>query len=271
MRHRIRSVGVLGALTLSMHVLTSSVAYAHGLSITAQGSCDAGAPTISFTVTSFVQGFEGQHSNIGVYFNNTLVYTGAFVPATGNTFSASAPAPSGTTVAVGARANGAWADGNPGGQEVAINVSVPADCVDGGDGRFTGGGKQVEVGPAKVTRGLTIHCDLLLSNNLEINWDNGNKFHMGEHLQTIACFDNPAFDQSPPAAPLDTLIGRGIGRYNGVDGYGIVFTLIDKGEPGRNDQMGFIITAPDGSVVLNVPVQTLTAGNLQAHYDQPHK
>ena len=124
---------------------------------------------------------------------------------------------------------------------------------------------------AKITRGLTIHCDLLLSNNLEINWDGGNNFHMLEHLETIACFDDPAIDQKPPSAPLDTLIGRGTGRLNGVDGYSIEFTLVDAGEPGTSDEMGFVITAPNGTVVLNVPVQHLTGGNLQAHFDQPHK
>ena len=141
-----------------------------------------------------------------------------------------------------------------------------------GYGRFTGGGNQVDVGGiAKITRGLTIHCDLLLSNNLEINWDKGNNFHMLDHLETIACFDDPAIDQKPPRAPLDTLVGRGTGRFNGVDGYRIEFTLVDAGEPGRSDEMAILITAPNGTVVLNVPRQQLTGGNLQAHFDQPHK
>ena len=121
------------------------------------------------------------------------------------------------------------------------------------------------------TCGLTIHCDPLLSNNLEINWDGGSHFRMLERLETVACFDDPAIDQRPPSAPLDTLIGRGTGRYDGVDGYTIEFTLVDAGEPGRSDEIGFVITAPDGSIVINVPVQDLTGGNLQAHFDQPHK
>jgi len=272
MRERIRVVGVLGALTLTVQLLMSGVAFAHALTIVAEGNCEAGAPTISFTVTARSTGLDGVHPNIGVYFNNTLIFTGAFVPATGNTFSGSAPAPFGVTFAFGARAIGPWTDGAAGGQEAAVLATVPSECDVEGVGRFTGGGKQVDAGgAAKITRGLTIHCDLLLSNNLEINWDGGNKFHMLEHLETIACFDDPGIDQRPPVAPLDTLIGRGTGRYNGVDGYSIVFTLIDAGEPGRNDMMGFIITAPNGSVVINVPVQNLIGGNLQAHYDQPHK
>lgn len=272
MRDRMRFFGGMGALTLTAHLLMSGVAHAHGLTITAQAVCQAGAPSISFTVSSHDAGVDGQNADIGVYLNNNLVYTGAFVAATGNTFSGSVPAPAGATVAVGAQANGPWANGTAGGQQVAVLVSVPSDCVAGGQGRFTGGGHQVEVGGiARITRGLTIHCDLLLSNNLEINWGGRNNFHMTEHLQTLACSDNPDIDQTPPKAPLDTLVGRGTGRFNGVDGYSIVFTLIDGGEPGVNDQMGFTISAPNGAVVLNVPVQYLSGGNLQAHYDQPHK
>ena len=130
----------------------------------------------------------------------------------------------------------------------------------------------MRVGDARVTRGLTIHCDLLLSNNLEVNWG-GNQFHMTEHLTTVACTDDPAIIQAPPPAPLDTLIGVGTGRYNGDDGYTIEFTLVDYGEPGRSDQAALRIyeTANPANVVLDVPLQLLAGGNLQAHYDQPHK
>jgi hypothetical protein len=58
-----------------------------------------------------------------------------------------------------------------------------------------------------------------------------------------------------------------------VDGYTIQFTLVDAGEPGPNDSAALKIfeTANPSNVVLNVPLQHLTGGNLQAHYDQPHK
>ena len=55
---------------------------------------------------------------------------------------------------------------------------------------------------------------------------------------TVACTDDPAIIQRPPAAPLDTLIGIGTGRYNNVDGFTIEFTLVDYGEPGRTDRIG---------------------------------
>ena len=165
----------------------------------------------------------------------------------------------------------------PAGQngQASEKVNIPDDCVpllDLGEGRFTGGGHQIRVDGVRVTRGLTIHCDLLLSNNLEVNWS-GNQFHMTEHLTTVACTDDPAIIQAPPAAPLDTLVGVGTGRYNNVDGFTIEFTLVDQGEPGRNDQMAILIyeTANPGNVVLDIPLQTLDGGNLQAHFDQPHK
>jgi len=140
-----------------------------------------------------------------------------------------------------------------------------------GDGRFTGG-YVLRSGGARITGGLTIHCDLLLSNNLEVNWPD-NRFHMTEHLTTVECSDDPNITQAPPNAPLDTLVGVGTGRYNGVPGYTIEFKLVDAGEPGRNDKAALRIfeAANPANVVLNVPLQLLDTGNLQAHYDQPHK
>ena len=271
MHERIRKIGFLGALMLTVQLLAAGVASAHGLSLTAQGTCQAGAPVISFTVTAISQGFDGVHPNVVVYFNNTAVYTGALVQATGNTFSGSAAASSGAVIAVGARAEGPWTDGATGGQEYAVLATVPSDCVAGGNGRFTGGGKQVEAGGlAKITRGLTIHCDLLLSNNLEINWDGGNNFHMLEHLETIACFDDRASIRRGrrrrstrwSAAARDASMGRR--RLDRVHAH-------RRRRAGTRRQDGFTITAPNGTVVANVPASSLPRGNLQAHYDQPHK
>lgn len=142
-------------------------------------------------------------------------------------------------------------------------------------GRFTGGGFQIDAAGVKVTRGFTIHCDRLLSNNLEINWE-GNQFHMEEHTLTVSCREDAGL-QPPPAAPVDTIDGVGTGRYNGVDGATIAFTLVDAGEPGTggapgtNDMAALLITNASGAVVLNVPLSDIDGGNIQAHFDQPHK
>ena len=151
-----------------------------------------------------------------------------------------------------------------------IIIEVPIDCE--GIGRFTGGGHQIRVEGVRVTRGFTIHCDLLLSNNLEINWG-GNQFHMTEHVTTVECIDDPAIDPIPPPAPVDTITGIGTGRYNGEYGYTIEFKLVDDGEPGTSDQAAFLIyeTANPANVILNIPLTYITGGNIQAHYDQPHK
>ena len=275
---RLKSLVLVGLLSLAVQVVTASSAFAHHVFITGDAAC---ATTGSGIVINYVVSTDsGPNPRIDVYLNNNLVASGAFT-TTSSQFSGSVPAPSGIvpgdTVTLRAVAVGTWTfDNFPGGQDSTIEVLVDPSLSCGttapGVGRFTGGGKQVDVGVAKVTRGLTIHCDLKLSNNLEINWGVGENFHMTQHT-AARCSDDPNIDQRPPAAPVDTIEGVGIGRYNNQDGYTVLFTIVDAGEPGREDQMAIRIyeTANPSHVVLNVPLAYLTAGNLQAHYDQPHK
>jgi hypothetical protein len=81
----------------------------------------------------------------------------------------------------------------PAGQSSSVAITLPEEpCGNqAGLGRFTGGGSQVRVGGARVTRGLTIHCDLVLSNNLEVNWG-GDKFHLTEHTKPHLCQNHRA-------------------------------------------------------------------------------
>jgi hypothetical protein len=155
-------------------------------------------------------------------------------------------------------------------------------------GRFTGGGKEIDVGGApmnvKITEGLELDCDLNPSNNLEINWL-GNQFHLEDFMFAACSFvRNPA----PPKAPVNTMNGEGTGRYDQTDGYTIVFTLVDNGEPGVNDTVCFEIYSPaaaatlslagnptcdtlhatDPGDILDLPSTHLTFGNIQAHPDQ---
>ena len=134
-------------------------------------------------------------------------------------------------------------------------------------GRFTGGGRNLGVGGLSVTAGLELDCDRTPPNNLQINWGGGDHFHM-TNFQSVTCLliGNP----KPPVAPINKMIGLGTGRYNGADGYTVSFTLIDNGEPGRKDMLSFLIyeTANPSNVVLSLPLQFLTKGNLQAHFDQ---
>lgn len=248
-------------------------AWSPGLTATAQCAAD-GTSVISYTSTSWDTSTpDGSNSDVDVYLNGVKIHDGAYV-LPGNSFSGSVAAPSGTSAAMAAIANGEWgSSGIQGGQTEHITVPLPGPCPGAtGDGRFTGGGSQIRIDGVRVTRGLTVHCDLLLSNNLQINWA-GNQFHMEEHMQTVSCTDDPQITQAPPAAPLDTMVGVGAGRYNGAAGYTVQFTFVDYGEPGNQDRASLRVfeTANPANVVLNVPLQVLSGGNLQAHYDQPHK
>jgi hypothetical protein len=270
-----------GLAVVALQFLLAGTASAHHPEIAAVAVCDANNDlVIEYTATAWVpvniNNIIAKRTNpdIAILVNGSEVDSGAFVNPTFS-FSGSVAAPTGTSAAVTARADGTWGNGFPGGQSQSVTVTYPTEpCTGPSLGRFTGGGRQLRLSDGlKVTRGLTIHCDLLLSNNLEVNWATGNKFHMEEHLVTTACTDDPNIIQNPPPAPLDTLVGVGTGRFNNKPGYTIEFTLGDAGEPGGNDQMAIKIyeAADPSNVVLDLPLQQLTNGNLQAHYDQPHK
>jgi hypothetical protein len=265
-----------GTTGMVLQFFFAGVALAHHPEITATARCDenTGIVVIDYTSTSWLTTGEPGSGNtrIDILVNGFKEDQGAYA-APSYSFSGTVPAPEGESAVVAALAVDPWDDGYPGGQSAQVTVPYPTEpCAAPAFGRFTGGGHQIRVDYVRVTRGLTIHCDLLLSNNLEINWL-GNQFHMTEHLTTVRCSDDPAIIQAPPVAPLDTLVGVGTGRYNGVDGFTIEFTLVDAGEPGRDDQAQLLVyeTANPANVVLDVPLQVLTGGNLQAHYDQPHK
>jgi hypothetical protein len=276
MRMRFGLLALVAVLMLASQTFVAGTASAHHTEIFAEAVCDpsTGVISIDYVSTSWLLADGGgANPQIDILFDGVVVATGAYAsPA--YSFSGSEPAPPGSySVVVTALAVGNWDNGTGGGQSTSTTVTIPeGPCVSTGLGRFTGGGFQTRIEGARVTRGLTIHCDLLLSNNLEVNWGK-KKFHMTEHLTTVSCTDDPAIDQTPPAAPLDTLIGVGTGRYNNQDGYTILFTLVDAGEPGTNDQASLYIfeTADPSNVVLDIPLQDLSGGNLQAHYDQPHK
>jgi hypothetical protein len=137
------------------------------------------------------------------------------------------------------------------------------------EGRMTGGGGQIIIGDVFVSRGFTIHCDIVLSNNVNINWPD-NHWHLDKPLDSATCIDDPAYDPVPPRAPFDTFIGVGTGKLNGVDGSVVMFTFIDNGEPGKTDLASIQIFDAGGALVLDVPLSLLDRGNIQAHYDQPH-
>lgn len=160
---------------------------------------------------------------------------------------------------------------------------------DGGEpllGRMTGGGFQLRMDGVRITRGFTIHCDVTLTNNLEINWRGGNKWHITKEDIVTDCVDDPNVQPDPPPAPFDTFNAVAGGVLNNEGGRSEVhFTFVDAGEPGSKEpcQLG---TSPDdpqvcdwasirifddsGTEVLFVE-GFLDGGNIQAHFDQSHK
>jgi hypothetical protein len=271
MRGRVGSLLSIGVLVVAAHLASATAAMAHYVTITASAACSGDTAVITYSVESFTTSADGTNPLVQIVVNGYVVATGAFQLPT-NSFSGTVAAPSGSSATVEAVAAGTWGDGADGGQSDSTTVSIPTSCATTALGRFTGGGSQISIGNVKITKGLTIHCDLLLSNNLEVNW-NGHQFHVEDHITTVSCTDNPDVIQQPPAAPLDTLVGIGVGRYDGVDGFTIEFTLVDAGEPGTSDSAALRIyqTSNPANVVLNLPLTHLDGGNLQAHFDQPHK
>ena len=208
----------------------------------------AAGATVTVSETSAPSGFQLDHVDVQVISNGTFAnYT-----------------QSGPTVTE--KIGGVAADLR-GVRAVYYNSEEPPPLV---NGRMTGGGKQIVVGVATITRGFTVHCDITLSNNIEINWA-GYRWHLDKPIDTAQCFDDPAINQQPPAAPLDKFVGTATGRLNGVDGSKLEFTFVDAGEPGRNDMAALKIWDSNGAVVLDVPLSLLNNGNIQAHFDQPHK
>jgi hypothetical protein len=176
-----------------------------------------------------------------------------------------------TTIESGPTVTGSVTEGKIGWIFIYHNIPTLQDPT---PGRMTGGGNQIRIDGVRITRGLTLHCDITLSNNLEVNWTGGNKWHLDKPITSATCLDLPEFNPVPPPAPFDTFIGEAVGRLNGVDGSIIRFTFVDDGEPGTTDEAHIMIWAPGDDPDTDTPVLVvsgqLDGGNLQAHYDQPH-
>ena len=66
-------------------------------------------------------------------------------------------------------------------------------------------------------------------------------------------------------ATMDTVVFKGIGRWNGAAGYAFTVTATDAGEPGPGrDSFALTITAPNGTTVVSLS-GTITRGNNQSN------
>lgn len=278
---RLTSLLFTGAAIVVLLGFTAQKAYAHYPIVAATATCSNGAAVINYTVTSWNPGaLSGSIAGVNVLFNGAIVDTeGLVLPL--DTFSGMKPAPSGTnTVDVQAVPvyPYIWGDGQTySTPSNVVTLTIPTNCAPG-TGRFTGGGKQVTVNDATgdhvaVTKGFEVDCDLHQpSNNLEVNWQDpaqtAHQFHMTDFTSAVCTLTGIP---NPPPAPVNNIIGTGTGRYDGTDGYTVVFQLIDNGEPGSGvDEASFMIyqTSNPSNVVLNAPLTFITGGNIQAHVDQ---
>jgi hypothetical protein len=149
---------------------------------------------------------------------------------------------------------------------IAIKPVAAHECPEQGcvtEGRMTGGGRLNT--DMVVTHGFELHCDVSdVPNNLEVNWDGGNHFHLSA-LTDVICIDEAGISPNPPAADFDLLEAHGTGTYNGEDGARIYFVFTDAGEPGKDDTARIKIVDADNNVVLDVGTTHLNNGNHQAH------
>jgi len=292
------SLLLTGAGALVLLGLTAQTAWAHHPIVSsATPACVNGTIVINFTITSWDVGStqaagDGENNNVQVFFDGVQVASGMFVdPA--DSFSGTANAPLGVTSAhVSAVAAGTWGDGFAGGQNsddygtsLDVDLTTVSPCAPPtGNGRFTGGGKVVvsnaivpASGVVTVTKGFEVDCDMMPAHeNLELNWAGGANFHMNK-ITSASCILS-GIAPNPPTAPVNRIDATGTGSYNGATGYTVVFTLWDHGEPGVNDEAGFVVCLTDPanpnscststSIVLSVPLQGVTTGNIQAHVDQ---
>lgn len=138
------------------------------------------------------------------------------------------------------------------------------------EGRFTGGGFQIGVNDIKVTRGFTLHCDALLSNNFEVNWAGGNNFHIDKNPTDVVCslLANP----NPPDAPVNRIEIHGTGTLNNAPAT-VHLVLIDNGEKAGAPADQAYIAVNGVALTLGSPGSPapIDGGNIQAHFDQPHK
>ena len=109
-----------------------------------------------------------------------------------------------------------------------------------------------------------LQCDISdKSNNLQVNWGKGSKFHL-EDVTSVECSDDPKIEPNPPDAGFDTNNGTGIGRYNGETGAKVQWRFKDAGEPGLDDYAYIRVWDAANNLVLSVSGK-LEKGNHQAH------
>lgn len=186
----------------------------------------------------------------------------------------SAPSPAASKQASTSTSDGATFSPFPDGDVGCTSIATAGFTTnpDPGDpcenGRFTGG--TVQIGDVKVTSGFTLHCDELLSNNFEVNWPQANNFHTDKNQEATCSLVS---DPTPPRAPVSRIeIVNGAGTFNGQPGT-ITLVLVDYGEKAGAPKDRAYIEVNGVAITPGTfadPAE-IDGGNIQAHFDQPHK
>ncbi|MBI4344161.1 MAG: VWA domain-containing protein [Euryarchaeota archaeon] len=195
--------------------------------------------------------------------NKSIKVSDVFVPTGGDYAGQAALLASDANISGGAFITTA-ANGSGTGEAITSIIAACGGVVTPSlEGRMTGGGS-VFNGSMRVTHGFELNCTVSSpSNNLQVNWGKGNRFHL-ESLTTATCSNDPAIVPNPPNATFDTYVGNGTGRYNGMPGATAHWVFTDAGEPGTSDSATIHVWDPLGGLVLSVS-GNLSGGNHQAH------
>lgn len=146
----------------------------------------------------------------------------------------------------------------------------PSSCL---SGRMTGGGVIRTINdatgqPTKISYGFKLSCDINDSRqNLQINWDNGNKFKLNKVI-AVGCEDVLNKTLNSHNAPFDTMALAGTGSVNGVPGAFVYVVFQDGGESGNksptSDYTTIVIYNASGQLLIDFTVP-VDGGNHQAH------
>ena len=153
---------------------------------------------------------------------------------------------------------------------VAVNAYV-VDIVVGGDHYLGSGQTIVAVGDPSL--GFFTGGAKLSHGGGDAKAELNPKYTKDGTVQGKVSYSEPG--RSLESTQLDALvvIGNkayvlGTARVNGTSGHSFILTVVDNGEPGRNDRLGLAVSDPGGNPVpaLTFSPTTLTGGNIQQHH-----
>ena len=132
----------------------------------------------------------------------------------------------------------------------ALPSFVSGAGTDEGANRMTGTAARLLAPTVAVTYGFDVRCNAAgRRQKLELSWGRGERFRL-TRLNSVTCIDDLNIGHGQPRAGFDTLMGRGVGRYNGRPGATIRFRFVDLGAGGAADAVDVRVRKPSGADAL---------------------